>query len=372
MAKKKKQFSLSQTIGLSIVSMVLGLLIGLCLSVGYALVNVTSDEKLSNTAIGEIYEEFQIYFLELGNIYTGDAIYVKAGENDILIDAGSRPSSKNAIKEYINQYCKDGKLEYVIATHAHQDHIAAFGCSEGIFYSYDIDTIIDFPLTESKTQTYQKYVAGREYAIDNGAEHFTALQCYNEEDGAQKVYSLGEGITMEILYQDYYVDDAASENDYSVCVLFEYNDKKFLLTGDFEAEGEEKLVAANGEKIKDCDLFKAGHHGSYTASTDALLNVVKPKISVCTCVCGSTEYTTNNDRIFPSQDYINRISKHTSQVYVTSLCVDYENGEYMSMNGTIIVSCNGNMVAVACTDNTTVLKDTEWFKNNRVCPEEWK
>ena len=79
--------------------------------------------------------------------------YVKAGDNDILIDAGSRPGSKDTIKEYVNEYCKDGKLEYVIATHAHQDHIAAFGCNEGIFYSYDIGMIIDFPLTNSNTSS---------------------------------------------------------------------------------------------------------------------------------------------------------------------------------------------------------------------------
>ena len=31
--------------------------------------------------------------------------------------------------------------------------------------------------------------------------------------------------------------------------------------------------------------------------------------------------------MFPSQKYIDRISKHTDKVYVTSLCEDYEEGK---------------------------------------------
>ena len=70
--------------------------------------------------------ELTVAFLETGNQYTGDAIYVKAGDTDLLIDAGSRNSSSTTISNFINQYVKDNTLEYVIATHAHQDHIAGF------------------------------------------------------------------------------------------------------------------------------------------------------------------------------------------------------------------------------------------------------
>ena len=47
--------------------------------------------KFSSIVVNEgVHNEFQIHFLELGNKYSGDSIYIKAGENDILIDAGSR------------------------------------------------------------------------------------------------------------------------------------------------------------------------------------------------------------------------------------------------------------------------------------------
>lgn len=372
MAKRKKKFSGIKTFGFSIVSLIIGVCFGFLGSLTYFMIDVRTDKIESSTLMGKVFDDFQIHFLELGNIYAGDSIYIKAGKNDILIDAGSRSSSKDTIKNYINNYVEDGKLEYVIATHAHQDHIAAFACDEGIFYSYKIDNLIDFPLTNSTTKTYKQYQEGKEFLISQGTNYYTALDCYNQVNGAQKIYQLGDEMSLEILYNDYYEKNTSNENEYSVCVLFRYGQTKFLLTGDLEEDGEKALVEHNEELIENCDLFKAGHHGSYTASTDELLSVVKPKISVCTCVCGSNEYTSNNANTFPSQNYIDRISKYTNQVYVTSLCVDYENGEYQSMNGNIIVSSNKTELAVACSNNDTLLKDTEWFKNNRVCPELWK
>lgn len=371
MAKKMKS-SKGQTIGVSFISCLIGVVIGVIGSIAYTLVDVKSDEKERGAVVGKVYEDFQIHFLELGNIYAGDSIYIKAGENDILIDAGSRANSKDTIKNYINEYVTDNKLEFVIATHAHQDHIAAFGCQDGIFDSYDIDTIIDFPLTNATTKVFNQYKESREKAVKNGAKHYTALECYNNEGGAKSTYTFSENMSMQILYNYYYEEETKNENDYSVCVLFKYGTTKYLLTGDLEEDGEKYLATKHAEDIKDCDLFKAGHHGSYTASTDELLSVIKPAISVCTCVCGSTEYTSKLENTFPSQNYINRISEYTDKVYVTSLCSDYEKGEYTSMNGNVIVSSNGSEVAVACSNNNDLLKDTSWFKENRETPSKWK
>ncbi|MBQ8434340.1 MAG: bacterial Ig-like domain-containing protein, partial [Clostridia bacterium] len=82
--------------------------------------------KVANTAKVVDTTDLQIHFLELGNQRTGDCTYIKAGNTDILIDAGSYYDSTITISNYINQYVTDGILEYVIATHAHEDHIAGF------------------------------------------------------------------------------------------------------------------------------------------------------------------------------------------------------------------------------------------------------
>ncbi len=343
--------------------------------------SVSTDQGTvpKSTTYGD--KDLSFHFLELGNNYTGDSTYIKAGDVDILIDAGSRQDSADDIGDYIDRYCTDGKLEYVIATHAHQDHIAGFtntNSRDGIFKRYQCEVIIDFALTNATSSVYNKYVAARDEEIAAGAKHYTALECVKEQNGAQKTYSLGEGMNMTVLYQRFYEEKTSDENDYSVCVLFNHGEKYYLMTGDLEKDGEASLVAQN--TLPEVELFKAGHHGSYTASTDALLSVIKPKI-VCVCCCaGAVEYTQNKENTFPSQAFINRVAPYTTQVYVTTVgSVEYneEKQKYVDvgfapLNGVItVLSSNGN-VSVSCSNNSTVLKDTAWFKENRTAPPAWK
>ena len=152
----------------------------------------------------------------------------------------------------------------------------------------------------------------------------------------------------------------------------------YLFTGDLEEDGEESLVEEYykeyGKNLPEVDLYKAGHHGSKTSSSEALLEIISPEI-VCVCCCaGSSEYTSKVENQFPTQAFIDRIAQYTHQVYVTTLCLDYNNGSFKSFNGNIVVtSSNGdNDISVACANNNTVLKDTDWFKENRMCPDAWK
>ncbi|MBR2891957.1 MAG: MBL fold metallo-hydrolase [Bacilli bacterium] len=310
-------------------------------------------------------DTLSIHFMELGNKYTGDSIYIKAGETDILIDAGSRGNSADDITNYLNQYVEDNTLEYVIATHAHQDHIAGFvGTSQikGIFDEFICEVIIDFSLTNATSKVYQNYVEKRDLEVQNGATHYTALECYNNLNGASRKFELSDGIELEILYNYYYENKTSNENDYSVCLMINQNDKHFLFTGDLEDKGEEKLVEYND--LPEVELFKAGHHGSYTASTLTLLEVIKPNIVCVCCCCGSDEYTDVIDNMFPSQAFISRVLKYTEKIYVTSIISDNEDG-FTSLNGNINIISDGKEVIVNCSNNNTVFKDTEWFKENR-------
>jgi len=131
---------------------------------------------------------FSIHFLELGNEFTGDCTYIKVGDVDILIDAGSRKNSAQTIINYVDQFCTDNTLEYVIATHAHQDHIAGFiGLSgqEGIFDHYKTETIIDYPRTNATSKIKQEYESKRDA---EKANHYTALECWNNKNGAKREY----------------------------------------------------------------------------------------------------------------------------------------------------------------------------------------
>lgn len=337
----------------------------------------------TNNVISVEGEELSIHFLELGNEYAGDCVYIKAGETDMLVDAGSRKNSLPTIKAYLDNYVTDGKLEYVIATHADQDHIAGFASSSGIFSYYQCDTIIDFAKTNKTTETYQDYVKYRNQEVDDGAKHYTALECYSNSNGASRQYSLSSKVTLNFLYQEFYQTQTSDENDYSVCFLLTYEngseDKHYLFTGDLEEDGEASLVENN--VLPKVELFKAGHHGSKTSSTDPLLNVIQPKI-VCVCCCaGSVEYTQNLQNTFPTQAFIDRVSKWTDKVYVTTrvnIHIDEKTGKYKNnddyrlMNGNVVVMTKNGNVRVECSHDNTILKDTPWFKNKRICPLNWK
>lgn len=328
--------------------------------------------------------DLSIHFLELGNKYTGDCTLIKVGDTEVLIDAGSRKDSAGAIADYVGQYCSDNKIEYVIATHAHQDHIAGFvgsASTPGVLERFDIGTIIDFPLTNATTSIYKEYIEERDKAVEAGATHYTALDCWSEANGAEQVYQLSEDVSMRILYQRFYEEKTSDENDYSVCMLLTQGENHFLFTGDLEADGEASLVENN--ELPHCKLFKGGHHGSYTASTETLLSVIQPEI-VCVCCCaGSPEYTVANENMFPSQAFVDRVGKYTDQIYVTTLATDVvaipkeesltgkeqKEWNFTSMNGNIVLYIQkeslDNAIKLWCSNNTTILKDTEWFKKNR-------
>lgn len=328
-------------------------------------------------------DDLQIYFLELGNYNAGDCTYIKAGDVDILIDAGSKSSSVPVIKNFINQYCTDNTLEYVIATHAHEDHIVGFtdqnSSHPGIFSSYVVETIIDFSLHNTNSGVYNNYITLRDQEIALGAKHYTASDCVLEQNGASKTFAITEDIELEVLDQDFYHKKSSDENNYSVCVQLTHGTEKFLFTGDLEAEGETSLVEKN--ELSKVKLFKGGHHGSATSSNATLLSEIQPEIVAVCCCAGSSEYTFAKNNMFPTQEFINRVAIYTDKIYVTTQ-VEFEiaiattsskgveiGDEYMKaksstfkpLNGTIHVSSTAMGVTVECSHDNRVLKETDWF-----------
>lgn len=366
--------------------------------------NVTGSEA-------EIAEAgFSIHFLELGNKYAGDCVLIDCGSIEVLIDAGSRKNSAPTLNAYLANYVTDGVIEYVVSTHSDEDHISGLignssgGVKNGVAYKYKIGTFIKFdkagsdgngkPLVSDKGNKtlYGDYVEMVEYLQAQDTNVYTASQCYEEKDGAHRQYYLDEAQTLSIniLYNYYYYNASSDENNYSVVTLLtqelESGNKHYLFSGDLEESGESKMVdyyanSANSKSDYDIlpqvELFKAGHHGSKTSSTDKLLSVIKPKNVVVCCCAGSTEYTKNSDNTFPTQTMINNVSKYTDKIYVTSLATGLsekdEDGNYTSqtfggftlMNGNIVFYYKDNL-KLYCSNNYTVLKDTDWFKDNRV------
>lgn len=314
--------------------------------------------------------EMTVHFPELGSYYTGDCTLIKVGDVEVLIDAGSKTACIDTLDNYISQYCTDNILEYVIVTHAHEDHYACFTTDNSLFNRYKIGTIIDFAQTNQKetAKMYNDYLRERQEAIDAGAKHYTAKECI---DSGNYEFSLSDSVKMTILNSYYYHNKASSgENNHSVCTLFTHGDRNFLFTGDLEKAGEEKLVELND--LPEVELYKAGHHGSKTSSHDCLLSVIKPK-NVCVCCCaGSSEYTDTEANKFPTQEFIDRIAPYTDKVYVPTIFVSDEDKSYKSLNGNVVFISDTLSFTVKCSVSDVLLKDTDWFKNNRTPPPAWE
>ena len=219
---------------------------------------------------------------------------------------------------------------------------------------------------EDKTQ-YKNYIRERDAEIEKGAEHYTAAEFIAQKAG---VADLGNGMTLTVLDSYFYYNRSAEENNHSVCTIISDGANNYLFTGDLELEGEEKLVEMND--LPEVKVFKAGHHGSKTSSNEVLLEVIKPQIVCVCCCCGSPQYTDDDENQFPTQAFIDRVAPYTDKVYVTTLCIDYKEKKFTSMNGNIIVRSIDGVVSVHCSASDVILKNSEWFAANREMPTEWK
>ena len=391
-----KKLSILSIVGLSVVGFIGGVAVGAYASLAFSPLpdsyEIPETEQAHNKPITTTGTDFtvemikskdlSIHFMELGNKYTGDSTLIKVGDVEVLVDAGSKTSSIETIYNYTSQYV-EGDLDYIIVTHAHEDHYAGFSTSkyeDSLFGKYNVGsgtTIIDFAqITTNKASNkmYKYYQSNLNSATNGGegAKHYTVLEALSAYENG--TISLSEDVSLKFLKQKFYRTQSSTENDHSVCFLLSQENKHhYLFTGDLEEKGEISLVAKNPD-LPVVDLYKAGHHGSKTSSSKTLLEKIQPKMCAVCCCAGSSEYTKNNDNQFPTQQFIDNIAPYTDKVFVTTICKDYDKGLFESLNGNIIVSCSkeDEGISVNCSNNMTLLKDTEWFLSMRKMPDSWK
>ncbi|MGN7476714.1 DNA internalization-related competence protein ComEC/Rec2 [Solibacillus silvestris] len=88
-------------------------------------------------------------------------------------------------------------------------------------------------------------------------------------------------------------------NNDSLVLLVEQKQFQALFTGDLEKEGEQQLVRLYGDKLRNIDLLKVGHHGSKTSSIEEFVALAQPGFAVF--MAGK-----NNRYMHPHIDVVNR------------------------------------------------------------------
>jgi competence protein ComEC len=220
-------------------------------------------DKPSAPTDGEL---VQFHFIDVGQ---GDAALIRTPKGDILIDAGTN-SSEDQLKAYLDQLGVT-ELEYAVFTHPHEDHI---GGADMILNTYTVKRVI-LPDKEHDSKTFERMMDAIE-----------AEKCEVIMATPDKTFKVGD-LTCTILAP---IGTAYTElNNYSVVIRADYGETSVLFTGDAETHSEEEMLERYRFKgILDCDILKAGHHGSDTSSSQAFLDAVTPVHAVISVGEGNT------------------------------------------------------------------------------------
>lgn len=69
-------------------------------------------------------------------------------------------------------------------------------------------------------------------------------------------------------------------NNDSIVVVVNYQGYRIIIPGDLEVSGEEEILTATPELVRNATILKAGHHGSKTSTSSAWLQQINPKLVI--------------------------------------------------------------------------------------------
>ena len=243
----------------------------------------------------------KVHFIDVGQ---GDCILIEDGTSAMLIDAGN-PENGPGIVSYIKNLGTQ-KLNFVLATHPHADHI---GGMADVINAFDVEKII-MPKATHTTRTFENLLL----TIQNKGLKITAPVPGTE-------YKLGDAsFTILAPNSSSYKD----LNDYSVVIKLKYGSTSFLFTGDAEAVSENEILA-RGYDVK-ANVLKVGHHGSTSSTTERFLDAVSPRYAVI-CVGANNQYG------HPAPETLSKLAERGIKIYRTDEA------------GTIVATSDGKSIS---------------------------
>ncbi len=280
----------------------------------------TVEEKYDGLATQEVIElggDLNVHFVDVGQ---GDACIIEfPDDRTMLIDAGdTHTKNKQNLLRYIEENINDAEgndieyFDFAVLTHPDSDHCGGMydvlqKYPAKTFYRPSVysrykdgeagDTFVD-PATDilDRTQNNKNNIkttlaydnairAAYEGRVDGAASEVIVTNFLtNGRDAVISPEGLQESdpdyytftfFVSELTYTD--------NNNYSPVMLLEYQGKRFMLSGDAEKEAEANFVALakKGEgnyavftEDFTVDVFKLGHHGSRTSSSEAFIETL--------------------------------------------------------------------------------------------------
>ena len=260
-----------------------------------------NNNQNQNNNINTNNDLLKVHYLDVGQ---GDSIFIELPNNEtMLIDAAESYQSENIINYLKNLNYQ--KIDYVIGTHPHTDHI---GGLKDIINTFEIGKIY-MPKVVSTTKTYESLLM----AIKD-----KNLKINTAKAGTSIIDT--DALKINILAPN---NSTYTElNNYSVVTKITYGTTKFLFMGDAEKLSENEIkenVAA--------DVIKIGHHGSNTSSSIDFIRKVNAKY-------GIISVGLNNKYNLPKEETITNWENSGTKIYLTSI------------NGTIRAISDGTNIKI--------------------------
>ena len=296
MAKRKKQNTKIKVIE-SIVAIVVLALVGIFGTENEISNQFNNKEEKETVSQVSTNSNLEVYFIDVGQ---ADSILVKNNDETMLIDAGNNGDGKDVVN-----FIKEkgiSKLDYVIGTHPHEDHIG--GLDDVINSDLEIQNVF-MPKIQTNTKTFEEVLD----AISNKGLTITAPK-------KGDAFKIGEA-NCEVMTDS--IINEKNLNLSSIVIRLQFGNNSILFMGDSEIENEE---TRNWPKT---DVLKVGHHGSLTSTSENFLNQVRPSYAII--MLGK-----DNSYELPKEEIIDRLNKIETQIHRT----DEEGTIEMIMDGSII------------------------------------
>ena len=219
------------------------------------------------------------------NVGQGDAILIQTGKQTILIDTSDTDERDLLINEL--EKLSVTKIDKLILSHPHADHIG----SAKVLINASKKEITANPYLEkiSVAEVYDNGIAASSPLYKSYMKAIDTKGIAHHSLKVGDTLDFGNGVKFNVLYPTQEIVDAinggqkSDPNNESIVGKLTYKKFSMLFTGDAEKKVESELWADNDAKILKCDILKAGHHGSYTASTENFVNTVDPSYVLISC-----------------------------------------------------------------------------------------
>jgi competence protein ComEC len=247
-------------------------------------------------------ENVTVYFLDVGQ---GDSILVKTSTKNILIDGGPT-SAGTTLLSHLSAY-NVTKIDLLIATHPHADHIG--GLVSVLQANIPIDDIVYNGYNYTSTATFNTWKT-------------LALTHNLTQGNRNQIYSISPSINFTVISPTnptQFGSTVNEINDNSIVMRLQVGNTSVMLTGDAQFDSEQSMLSSGLDLHS--QVLKVGHHGSSTSTSQAFLNAVIPTYSVISAGIDNT---------------FGHPTKQTLDILTNNGIVTY--GTYS--NGTIIFSLN--------------------------------